>query len=139
MNKIIASFFCLLLWASNTDAQVVVIAHRSVPSDTITKLQLLDFYTGDIRRWADDQAVVVLDLKPKCEVKNTFYSYLGKKPSKMKSIWLRKMLSGEGQPPESLKSEEELLDKVAQTTGAIGFVSKSKATQEVKILLEIKE
>ncbi|MEE9169692.1 MAG: hypothetical protein V3U73_07985, partial [bacterium] len=106
MKKMAATIFCLLFWASSAPAQVSVIAHKSVPLDEIERLQLLDFYTGDIRAWSNGEPVVVFDLKPKGEVKKAFYNFLGKSSSRMKSIWMKKMLSGEGDPPEALVSEE---------------------------------
>ncbi len=57
----------------------------------------------------------------------------------MKSIWLRNMLSGEGDPPEALKSEEEMLQKIAATPGAIGFLSHTKVDNNVKTLIVIKK
>ncbi|MGH7601927.1 MAG: hypothetical protein ACREOI_36655, partial [bacterium] len=124
-------------WAATSSGQVVVIAHKSVPMDTIKKSVLLDFYACDIKKWSDGQPVIVLDLKLQNGIRAAFYSYLGKSSSRMKSIWLKKLLSGEGDPPEAMNSEEELLSKVAATAGAIGFVSKAKARKDVKILLEI--
>ena len=108
-----------------------------MPVDEIKKSQLLDFYTGDIRSWSNSESVVVFDLKPKGEVKDTFYKFLGKSTSRMKSIWLKKVLSGEWDPPKSLKSEEEMLKKIASTPGAIGFVSQSQVSEDVKTLLVI--
>jgi ABC-type phosphate transport system substrate-binding protein len=137
MNLRIATIVCVLTWATNSGAQVVVIAHKSVPMDTIKKNLLLDFYAYDIKKWSDGQSIIVLDLRSQSEVKTAFYNYLGKSSSRMKSIWLKKMLSGEGDPPEAMNSEEELLRKVAATAGAIGFVSKAKVRENVKILLEI--
>jgi ABC-type phosphate transport system substrate-binding protein len=115
----------------------VVIANKSVPLDTLKKSELLDFYAYDIKKWSDGQPVIVFDLKSQNGVKTTFYNFLGKSPSRMKSIWLKKLLSGEGNPPEALNSEEELLKKVATTAGAIGFVSKANMRKDVKLLLEI--
>ena len=120
-------------------SQVAVIAHKSVPIDKIKKSELLDFYTGDIKKWRDNQPVVVFDLKPRGEVKETFYKFLGKSSSRMKSIWLKKMLLGEGDPPDSMKLEKELLKKVATTTGAIGFVSQSQVSGDVKTLIIIEK
>ncbi|MCI0699351.1 hypothetical protein L0337_46030 [candidate division KSB1 bacterium] len=139
MNLRIAAIVCLLTWATNSSGQIVVIAHKSVPMDTIKKSALLDFYTRDIKKWSDGQPVVVLDLKLQNGVKTKFYNYLGKSSSRMKSIWLKKLLSGEGDPPEAMNSEEELLRKVAATAGAIGFVSKAKVRENVKILLQIND
>lgn len=118
-------------------AQVVVIAHPSVKKDTITRAELLDFYSRDIRLWDDGKPVIVFDLKPKSEVKETFYKYLGKSISRMKSIWMKKMLSGEGDPPEALETEEAVVKKVAATPGSIGFVSQSRVTEKVKVLVVI--
>jgi ABC-type phosphate transport system substrate-binding protein len=139
MNPRIATIICLFVWAANSSGQVVVIAHKSAPMDTIKKSVLLDFYTYDIKKWSDGQPVIIFDLKPQSSVKTMFYNYLGKSPSRMKSIWLKKMLSGEGDPPKAMNSEEELLGKVAATPGAIGFVSKSNVREEVKILMEIND
>lgn len=129
--------FCLLVFANSATAQVAVIANASVPVDEIGKTELGDLYTGDIRNWSDGNPVIVLDLQPKGDVKNTFYKYFGKSTSRMKSIWLKNMLQGEGDPPESIATEDEMLEKVASTPGAIGFISEPKAGESVKILLVI--
>ncbi len=137
MKRTILTIAFFLFCATSLSAQVAVIAHKSVSVDKIKKTELMDFYTGDIKKWSDGKAVIVKDLKPKGEVKTTFYKFLGKTPSRMKSIWLKKMLSGEGDPPEALKSEEEMLEKIAATPGAIGFLSQTKVDNNVKTLIVI--
>ncbi len=137
MKIVMVIIFFVLTCSVNVFGQVAVIANKSVPVDKLEKSDLLDFYTGDIRKWCDKQPVIVFDLKPKSEIKEIFYQFLGKKSSRMKSIWLKKMLSGEGDPPLAMKSEEELLKKVAATPGAIGYVHRAKVSEEVKILVVI--
>jgi len=112
----------------------VVVAHPDVPDDDISKSRVLDFFTGDRRRWSNDQPVVPLDLQEPKEVRKTFYKSLGKSSSRMRSIWMRQKLSGEGEPPEAINSEEELLLRVANTPGAIGFVRRENVTDQVKLL-----
>jgi len=136
IGLIILSSFLPLLPAT---AQVAVIANKEVPADTIDKIQVLDFYTRDIKKWDSKTPVVVFDLKPDNDVKDTFYKFLGKSTSRMKSIWLKKLLSGEGDPPEELKSQDEMVQKVATTPGAIGFVEHSRVNKDVKTLLLIKD
>jgi len=133
MKKI---FFIVFLFfiIVKSNAQVAVIANKSVPLEHISETILLDIYSGDIKWWDNGDPVIVFDLAQKTEVKSTFYKYLGKSTSRMKSIWLKKMLSGEGEPPEALKSEEEMLKIVGKTIGAIGFISKNKVVPEVKVL-----
>jgi len=135
--KYFFSLLVILFISSTLDAQIAVIAHKDVPIDEISKTLLYDYYTGDRLEWEDGETVIVLDLKPKSELKEEFYEYLGTSTSRMKSIWLKKMLAGEKDPPETCESEEKMLEKVIKTPGAIGFVHKDKLTDEVKLLLEI--
>ncbi len=139
MKSPVVIICCLLVCARIAFAQVAVIAHKAVPADTLSQTQIRDFYTGDVKSWSNKIPVVVFDLKPAGEAKDEFYKLLGKTPSRMKSIWLKKLLLGEGDPPAAMESEEEVLKKVAATPGAIGFVSKAKVTREVKIIMIVEK
>ena len=134
MKKILI-LLLLCFVVANSKAQVAVIANKSVPLENISETILLDIYSGDIKWWDNGDPVVVFDLVQKTEVKSEFYNFIGKSTSRMKSIWLKKMLSGEGEPPEALKSEDEMLKIVGETIGAIGFISKNKVEPEVKVLV----
>jgi ABC-type phosphate transport system substrate-binding protein len=127
--------FFLLLGAGLASAQVAVIANKTAPDDTLSQSRLFDFYSGDIKFWSAKVPVVVFDLKPASEIKEAFYKLLGKTPSRMKSIWLKKLLMGEGEPPQALSSEEEMVKRVAATPGAIGFVSQPRVNASVKIVM----
>lgn len=137
MNKIFLVFVFLTLLVLPLYSQVAVIAHTGTPITEIKKSQLLDFYTGDIRVWSNGGPVKVFDLKLKGKVRDDFYKYLGKSSSRMKSLWMKRMLSGEGDPPEALLSGKEMVGKVAATPGAIGFVNLVDVNKSIKVLLVI--
>ena len=137
MRPLITALLILSVTVAGAGPEVAVIAHPSVPVDALKRSELLDFYLFDIVKWPDDQPVVVLDLKPKGKIRDTFYAFLGNPPSRMKSIWLKKVLSGEGEPPEAMVSESELMAKVASTKGAIGFVGATNVDRQVKVLIKI--
>lgn len=137
MNIISKVFVVLVLWAVSASAQVAIIAHKDVPMDSLTKTQLADFYSCEVKLWEKELPVVVVDLRTQSEVKDAFYQFLGMTAARMKSIWLKRLLMGEGVEPLVVKSEEEMLQKVAATAGALGFVNASKVTSEVKTLLLI--
>ena len=118
-------------------SQVAVIANADVVADSISKTQLLDYYSGDIREWENNLSLVVFDLKPKQGVRDTFYKFIGKSSSRMKSIWLKKMLLGEGDPPKALESEKDMLKTIAKTPGSIGFINSSLVDKTVKVLIMI--
>lgn len=131
-------WLCLLaLLATRAPGQVAVVAHKEVPLDTLTKAQLLDFYSCETKFWTKDLPVVVIDTKPPSEAKTMFYDFLGMTASRMKSLWLKKMLMGEGEPPVTMKSEEDVLKMVETTPGALAFVSRDKINKQVKTLMII--
>lgn len=138
----IVILWCAFILAASASAQVAIISHKTVPVDSITKSALLDIYTGDIQSWSNGEPVIVVDLKTRGDTKTVFYDFLGKKSSRVKSIWLKKKLSGEWDPPESLETEAAVVKKVASTPGAIGFVGHSKIDDSidiVKVLLIIQQ
>ncbi len=139
MKYLILTILCVGAWANGALGQVAVVAHKSVPVDSVSKSELLDLYTGETSIWRDGEPVVVFDLKENGKTRKTFYKFLGMASSRIKSIWLKRMLLGEADPPESLKSEEELLRKISTTQGAIGFLDRSKPNGTVKILMTIQE
>ena len=128
---------CLLLLAGGAAAEVAVIANPDVPVDSLSRDELYEFYTGESRHWKGKLPVVVFDLKPRGAVKEAFYRFLGKSPSRMKSVWMKRMLAGEGEPPEAFESEAAMAARVAETPGALGFVSPDHAGEEVKVLILI--
>lgn len=139
MFSIFTMMCCVILWTICASAQVAVIANLSVPAGNIEKSQLLDLYTGDKSLWSNGEPIVIFDLREKGEVRDAFYGYLGKSPHRIKSIWLKRMLSGDADPPQSVDSESQMVRKVSSTPGAIGFVRLSSITNDVKTLLVIRE
>jgi ABC-type phosphate transport system substrate-binding protein len=128
-----------LFWSLCSFAQVAVIANKDVPVDTITKSELLDLYTLEIGLWDNGQGVTIFDLKPKGEVKDTFYNYLDRTTSRMKSIWMKKLLSSGDDPPQAIETENLMLEKIKNTPGAIGYISIPMVNEEVKTLVIISE
>lgn len=137
--KLIVTLAGLWAFPAPVQSQVAVIAHASVPVTSIDRSLLLDFYTGDARSWSNGQPVVVLDLAQRTEIRETFYRYLGKTSSRMRSIWLKRKLAGEGDPPFAAETEEQMLAYVSRTPGAVGFVSQEKVNRRVKVLTVIPE
>jgi|WetSurMetagenome_2_1015567.scaffolds.fasta_scaffold491042_2 ABC-type phosphate transport system substrate-binding protein len=121
-----------------SSSQVAVIANKSVPVNSITVSKLSDIYLLNTQNWGGGVTVVPLWLRGIDDVEATFSAYLGMKPLDMRKIWLRVQLSGEGKAPLMFTSEEELIQKVINTRGAIGFVSEENVPGDVKVLAIIK-
>lgn len=127
----------LLLCTSLAKAQIVVIAHSEVVNDTITTTELHDIYTGDMTFWKDGEPIIVCDLNDSTNTHDQFYAYIGVNSSRIKSIWMKRMLSGESDPPLIYQSGAELSQHISELPGAIGFVDRQHISGKVKILLHI--
>ncbi len=119
---------------TSSRGQIAVIAHPSVPADSLSKSAITDLFTGDTRVWGDGRPVVALDLQDPKEVRKYFYKSLGKSSSRMRSIWMKRKLSGEGDAPQEIGTEDEVVAKVAATPGSVSFVRASHASKSVKVL-----
>lgn len=124
-----------LVAAAPATAQVAVVAHPGVADASASTQALVQIYSLEKTRWSDGTAVVPLDASGPAQ--DAFYSAIGQSTSQMRRVWLRKKLSGEGQPPASLSSDAEVLARVASTPGAVGFVQASAVTGDVKVLVRL--
>ncbi len=125
--------FCQASPVSPT-GRIAIIANAAVPIDSISSNQLYDLYTLETNTWKDGSLVVLFDVKSNSEGKKIFYDYLDSSPRDLKQMWMRAILSGEGQSPKIAKSEEELVLRVSQTEGAIGYASVHAVNEGVKII-----
>ncbi len=131
---ILAVMFLLLSFPEQSLGEVIVIVHKDVPVDRITRTELIDLYTGDARHWDDGRPIVPFTLQMKTAAQESFFKLIGRSPFRMKSIWMKRMLSGEGDPPESMPSESAVVERVSSTPGAIGYVSRDSTDARVKTL-----
>lgn len=137
-RMLFALALALLITVIDAQAQVAVIAHKSVASGTLDNSSLLDMFTLNTKNWNDGGKITVIDFKNDSPARSRFYAALGTSFSEMQKTWLRKQFSGKAQPPLLLASDDEILSKVASTPGAIGYVSADKVSKEVKVLATLK-
>ncbi len=130
---------CLFFCAAALPAQTVVIVNESVSTKSLSVKELLDVYTLNKSHWDDGSRITVFDLKGG-KTKESFLSYLGMTEDELKRIWLRKQFTGKARPPRALTDEEEVLEAVARTPGAIGYISERtyKTTRNVRIIAKVK-
>lgn len=130
-------FFAFFLGSmSVAHAQVAVITHKDVAVDQVDSGTLEDIYALEQNKWDDGARIVRFDLNADDGVKEAFYGFIGAKDSDIKKVWLRKKLSGEAQPPESVAAST-VVQKVSSTPASIGYVSADAVTDAVKVVATI--
>ena len=136
MKYIVALLTILVFAVLRVDAQVVVIVHKSVNISAMNAAQIADILTLSTRTWPSGEKIVVFDQKGE-SARKAFFDFIGKSPMDVRKKWLRSQLSGEGKAPETLDSDDEVIQRVASTPGAIGYVSAGKAKGNVKVIATI--
>ncbi len=137
MKKLIIFSVILLSYTICASAQVAVIANKSVSITALEAAKIAEIYALSTQKWSDGSKIVVFDLKTDDAVKEKFYKFINKNPADLRKEWLRLQLTGEGKAPAAVKTDDELLQQVASTAGAIGYVSTAKVTDAVKVVAKI--
>ena len=136
MKYVVIFFAILTLTSINANAQIAVIVHKSVKISTANAAQISDFFTMSTREWPDGAKVVVFDQREEVARKK-FYNFIGKNPVEVKKNWLRIQLSGDGKAPETLSTDDDVIERISKTPGAISYISADKVTSDVKVIATI--
>ena len=116
---------------------LAVIVHESVDTGTIDKDDLLEIYTLNKQNWRDDSRIIVSDYKGNSDLRRAFYDELGTSVNSVKRIWLRAQFTGRTLPPSIVKSVDEMIKKVIERPGTVGYVPLSQVPEGVRVIMEI--
>jgi ABC-type phosphate transport system substrate-binding protein len=137
MKKILYAFLLAasaLTFIGHARAQVIVIANSNVKSDSISKGELRDVFTGASTNLKGGSHVVPVLLRQGATHNQFVSDYLNKTAISLLVGWRGLVMSGQATMPKTFDSETEAVDYVARTSGAIGYVSKATPHDSVKVL-----
>jgi ABC-type phosphate transport system substrate-binding protein len=124
----------LLLYCAQAHAQVVVIANPSVAATEISRAEVRDIFTGASSSLRRGIAVTPV-LQKQGAVQDEFLNrYVGRSDSALRAGWRSILFSGQGVMPKTLDSDAAVVEYVAHTPGAIGYIDKSASHDGVKVL-----
>lgn len=132
------SLLASLLLAVPARADLVVIAHPRAGVDPLTREQVINIFLGRFRQFPSGIAAEPIDLPPETAEKAAFYQRLvGKDLAEINAYWARLVFSGRTLPPRQAIGVAQMIDLVAGTPGAIGYVDRARADTRVKIVFEL--
>ena len=113
----------------------VVVVNNDVPDSSLNAESLQRIYLGKKTRWSGGKKIVPVMLKSG-SVHEAFVEELLKKAvSKFNTYWKQAVFTGKGIPPKTFENEKDLLEYIAETPGAIGYISARTKVSGVKIIL----
>jgi ABC-type phosphate transport system substrate-binding protein len=116
-------------------AQVMVIANPSVAAAEVSKAELRDIFTGTSSSLKGGVQVTPVLLKQGAVNDGFLDLYIGKSDSAFRASWRSILFSGQGVMPKTLESDTAMVEYVAHTAGAIGYIGKTTPHDGVKILV----
>jgi ABC-type phosphate transport system substrate-binding protein len=128
----------LASWSAARAQNVVLIANPGVKISEITNAHLRAIFLGTRTRFADGSHAVPVTLKggPAHEV--FLKNYVGEGPEEFRYQWQKLVFTGQGAMPKAFDSEPALIEYVAATPGAVGYVSRISPQNRVKLLAAVK-
>jgi len=128
---------CLLKAAAESEFKVIV--NESNPTDSLDKDKISRLFLKKETKWEGGQQVLPVDQSEGSKVREAFTKEVhNKKVSAVNSYWQQMIFTGRAVPPPKKGSDEEVVEYVKSHPGAIGYVSSSASTEEVKVL-KVKE
>jgi len=113
--------------------KVVVNSDNSVAS--LTKKELSDIFLKKHLKWQNGEAIVPVDLSSRSPIREAFSSQVhDKSVSAVKSYWQQFVFAGKGTPPVEKNSDEEVIEYIKRTPGAIGYVSAGANVSGLKVI-----
>ena len=115
-------------------AQILIITNASAKSAEITKAQLRDVFTGSATTVPGFSQVTPVLLKEGTLQEQFLTLYVGKSDAAFRTSWRSLVFSGQAMMPRAVDTELAMVQYVARTPGAIGYIEGSTPHEGVKVL-----
>lgn len=116
-------------------ASTEIIVNNNNQYSHISRKELLAIYTMRQRYWPDGTPITAFIL-PDSRTHNQFCKQQLKIfPHQLRSRWDRLVYSGTGVAPIMVQTGNEMISKIAQTYGAIGYINKVDHDDDIKKII----
>lgn len=134
----LAAIAIAMLPTTTEAAELVVVAHPKSGIEKLSRNEAINIFLGRFRQLPSGLTAFPVDLPASHGERGAFYRQLvNKELAEINAYWARLVFSGGTMPPRQATSVEDLLDFVAATPGALGYVDRSQVNGRVKIVLEL--
>lgn len=126
---------CLFVAFAASAAGLVVIAHPESGLDSLSRSQVIQYYTGRSKSTPGGEPLAMIDVEP---ARARFYqALLGRDVAEIDAYWARLKFSGQTLPPMLVLSDQAALDRVARQRNAIAYINEDKVDKRVRVVLRL--
>jgi ABC-type phosphate transport system substrate-binding protein len=124
----------LAILCPGAHAQVIVIANPSVVAASVSKAELREIFTGASSSLHGGAQITPVLLKQGAAHEEFLLLYIGKSDTGFRAGWRSVLFSGQGVMPKTFDSDAAVVEYVAHTPGAIGYISPASGYVGVRTL-----
>jgi len=123
----------LILSLTSPAGAVDLVVNRNTPVKNLSLNMVRAIFGMRLTSWPDGMPIHVFVLGDKTSLHSDFSKQiLGVFPHQLRRAWNRQIYAGIGQAPARLESEKEMREKVAETPGAIGYISEEMLNEQIR-------
>jgi ABC-type phosphate transport system substrate-binding protein len=112
-----------------------VIVNKDSSISSLTKDQISKLFLKKVTRFIDGTSALPVDLVSDSSVRQAFSEDIhGQSVASVRKYWQKQIFSGRGVPPAEKTNDQEVIAYIEANPGAIGYVSASVQTGNVKII-----
>ncbi len=131
------AFLAALAAASPASAELVVVVNAGSGVERLSRDEVINIFLGRYRQLSSGLAALPIDQPASHALKAQFYRNLVNKDlAEINAYWARLTFSGKTSPPRQAASAAEVVDWLARTRGAIGYVERNMVDARLKIVME---
>lgn len=123
----------LLTMALPALAAEAFIAHPDQANVRPSRSELGDILHGRRTTWPNGNRIILITLNEDVSsvTAHVLKEYARKSPAQFLAYWKRQVFTGKGALPRLARDEKEMLELVANTPGALGYILADKVTDSV--------
>ncbi len=134
-NKVfLVILFAVLSFQLTAYAEVVIISNKNFYADTLSKKEIKQIFLGKKKSFGIGKNIYLVLFNEKQIHSEFLKKMIGRSPDQFRNYWRMMLFTGHGILPRRFKSVEKLIDHIASTEGAIGYVNAEAVTQNVKVI-----
>lgn len=126
--------FILFLSLSVFANDFYIIANNSVPDDSINRQRLQDIFLGDIGNWANGDRIQLATLRRGDANEAFLRDIIGRTAAQYNTYWKQIVFTGRGVPPQEFNNDDDMINYIASTRGAIGYISQKPESDDIKLI-----
>ncbi|GAB4255752.1 MAG: hypothetical protein Kow0065_04000 [Methylomicrobium sp.] len=120
---------------SDQSIPVLPVVNKKSTQTVISRNGLSAIFKMRLRQWNDGSPISVFVMKDNDSIHKLFCKQvLNVFPHQMRRSWNKLVFSGTGQAPITVNSQEEMIQKLESTPGAIGYLSSDAITENIRVL-----